>query len=255
MSETTILATPVSFETLEPTSLATMLDHTLLKPEATEADIIRLCEQARFYSFATVCVNPVHVKLCVRELAGANVKVCTVIGFPLGANVSSIKVSEAQTALNHGAKEIDMVINIGALKGGEFFLVQREIADVSHHAHTGRGICKVIIEAALLSHDEKIKACELAKQAGADFVKTSTGFSISGATPEDVALMRHTVGPKIGVKAAGGIRTLDDVVKMVNAGATRLGSSSSTKIMQSLYELRGIAEPKGTPEVTEEKGY
>jgi deoxyribose-phosphate aldolase len=191
----------------------------------------------------------------VRELAGSNVKVCTVVGFPLGANVSSIKVSEAQTALNHGAKEIDMVINIGALKGGEFFLVQREISDVAHHAHTSRGICKVIIEAALLDNDQKVKACELAKQAGADFVKTSTGFSISGATPEDVALMRQTVGTKTGVKAAGGIRTLDDVVRMINAGANRLGSSSSTKIMQALYEQRGLTQADNAPVTAEEKGY
>ncbi len=228
---------------LEPAALAAMIDHTRLNADATEAQIVALCEEARFYSFASVCVNPVHVKLCVRELAGSNVKICTVVGFPLGANMTAIKVSEAQTALNHGAKEIDMVINIGALKSGQDFIVKREIAEVANHAHTGRGICKVIIECALLDDAEKIKACELARDAGADFVKTSTGFSLSGATEEDVRLMRRVVGSKLGVKAAGGIRTLTDVQKMVAAGANRLGSSSSKRIMQELYKVTNIDTP------------
>ncbi|NWJ45989.1 MAG: deoxyribose-phosphate aldolase [Chloroflexi bacterium] len=220
---------------VEPGKLVTMIDHTLLKPQATEADIKRLCEEARFYAFGAVCVNPIYVKLCVRELAGSNVKVCTVAGFPLGANVEAIKVSEAQTAINHGAKEVDMVINIGLLKAGEFDLVKREISSVAHHCHTGRSICKVIIEAALLEEAEKIKACELAKEAGADFVKTSTGFVPGGgARAVDVRLMRNVVGPKMGVKASGGIRNLDDVLKLIAAGATRLGTSSSVKIMQEL---------------------
>ena len=220
-----------------------MIDHTNLRPEATEAEIVKLCEEARFYSFATVCVNPVHVKLCVRELAGSNVRVCTVAGFPLGANMTAIKVSETQTALNHGAKEIDMVINIGALKSGQDFIVKREIAEVTSHSHTGRGICKVIIECCLLDPAEKIKACELARDAGADFVKTSTGFSLGGATEEDVRLMRSVVGTKLGVKAAGGVRTLADAQKMIAAGASRLGSSSSKKIMQELYRATNTPEP------------
>lgn len=222
---------------IEPATLAAMIDHTLLKPEKTEAEIVRLCEEARFHSFAAVCVNPVHVKLCVRELAGSNVKVCTVAGFPLGANVTATKVNETQTAVNHGAKEVDMVINIGALKAGDFFLVQREIADVSNHCHMGRAICKVIIETCLLTYEEKRKACELAREAGADFVKTSTGFSTGGATVEDVRLMRSVVGQKMGVKAAGGIRNLKEAVAMVNAGANRIGSSRSVEIMAELHKL------------------
>lgn len=232
-------------------TLASMIDHTLLKPEATPSDIIRLCEEARFYRFASVCVNPVHVKLCLSQLATTEkpkVQVCTVVGFPLGANVEAIKVSEAQTALNHGAKEIDMVINIGALKAGDFFLVQREIANVANHCHTSRAICKVIIEASLLDNDEKIKACELARDAGADFVKTSTGWA-GGATVEDVTLMRRVVGSKLGVKAAGGIRTLADAYRMIEAGASRIGSSSSVKIMKEFYNSREEEEPQ------EEGGY
>lgn len=235
---------PVS---LEPAQLAAMIDHTQLSPAATEAMIVQLCEEARFYGFASVCVNPVHVKLCVRELAGSNVRVCTVVGFPLGANMTAIKVSETQTAINHGAKEIDMVINIGALKAGQDFIVKREIAEVTNHAHTGRGICKVIIECCLLNDAEKIRACELAKGAGADFVKTSTGFSIGGATEEDVRLMRRVVGNKLGVKAAGGVRTLNDIQRMIAAGATRVGSSSSVKIMQEVYKTAGVTpEPAGS---------
>jgi deoxyribose-phosphate aldolase len=225
-------------------TLASMIDHTLLKPEATPAMVIKLCEEARFYRFATVCVNPVHVKLCLSQLATTEkpkVQVCTVVGFPLGANVEAIKVSEAQTALNHGAKEIDMVINIGALKAGDFFLVQREIANVTNHCHTSRAICKVIIEASLLNEDEKIKACELARDAGADFVKTNTGWT-GGATVEDVVLMRRVVGTKLGVKAAGGIRSLSDALRLIEAGANRIGSSSSVKIMQEFSASRNEAE-------------
>jgi deoxyribose-phosphate aldolase len=230
----------------DPLALAAMIDHTLLKPEATPADVIKLCEEARFYRFASVCINPVHVKLCLSQLATTEkpkVQVCTVVGFPLGANVEAIKVSEAQTALNHGAKEIDMVINIGALKAGDFFLVQREIANVASHCHTSRAILKVIIEASLLTDTEKIKACELARDAGADFVKTSTGWA-GGATVEDVALMRRTVGSKLGVKAAGGIRTLADMYRMIEAGASRIGSSSSVKIMQEFYASREMEPPQ-----------
>jgi deoxyribose-phosphate aldolase len=236
LGETAISSDSPTPALIEPAALAAMIDHTNLKPDATEAQIVKLCEEARFYNFASVCINPVHVKLCVRELAGSNVRVCTVAGFPLGANMTAIKVSETQTAINHGAKEVDMVINIGALKAGQDFIVKREIAEVSNHCHTGRGICKVIIEACLLTDAEKERACELAKEAGADFVKTSTGFSLGGATEEDVRLMRRVVGTKLGIKAAGGIRSLADAQKMMVAGATRLGSSSSVKIMQELYK-------------------
>ncbi len=241
MSENIVetVATPEEsqFAAIEPAKLAAMIDHTNLKPQATEADIKRLCEEARFYSFGAVCINPYYVKLCVRELAGTSTKVCTVAGFPLGANVEAIKISEAQTAINHGAKEVDMVINIGLLKAGEFDLVKREISQIAHHCHTGRAILKVILEAALLEDDEIIKACQLAKEAGADFVKTSTGFvQGGGATTKDVRMMRREVGPKIGVKAAGGIRNLEDALKMVAAGANRLGTSNSVKIMQDLLE-------------------
>lgn len=236
MSAKDIVPSQETSLTIEPAALAAMIDHTKLNADTTEAQIVKLCEDARFYSFASVCVNPVHVKLCVRELAGSNVRICTVVGFPLGANMTAIKVSEAQTALNHGAKEIDMVINIGALKAGQDFIVKREIAEVANHCHTGRGICKVIIEACLLADEEKIKACELARDAGADFVKTSTGFSLGGATEEDVRLMRRVVGTKLGVKAAGGVRTLADVQKMIAAGANRLGSSRGREIMQELYK-------------------
>ncbi len=225
-------------------ALASLLDHTLLKPEATPAQVIKLCEEARFYRFASVCINPVHVKLCLSQLATTEkpkVQVCTVIGFPLGANVEAIKVSEAQTALNHGAKEIDMVINIGALKAGDFFLVQREIANVANHCHTSRAICKVIIEASLLDNDEKVKACELARDAGADFVKTSTGWA-GGATVEDVQLMRHVVGNKLGVKASGGIRSLADTYRMIDAGASRIGTSSSVKIIKEFLAAQGEEE-------------
>lgn len=245
--ETTVEPDNAGQVSLEPAQLAAMIDHTQLSPAATEAQIVQLCEEARFYGFATVCVNPVHVKLCVRELAGSNVRVCTVVGFPLGANMTAIKVSETQTAINHGAKEIDMVINIGALKAGQDFIVKREISEVSNHAHTGRGICKVIIECCLLNDAEKIRACELAKDAGADFVKTSTGFSIGGATEDDVRLMRRVVGNKLGVKAAGGVRTLSDVQRMIAAGASRVGSSGSVKIMQEIYKTAGVTpEPAGS---------
>lgn len=234
MANDTVQTTPQIIT--DPAQLAAMIDHTNLKPDATEAQIVKLCEDARFFGFASVCVNPVHVKLCVRELAGSNVKVCTVVGFPLGANVTAIKVSETQTALNHGAKEIDMVINIGALKAGQDFIVKREIAEVASHCRTGRALSKVIIEACLLTDEEKEKACVLARDAGADFVKTSTGFSLGGATEEDVRLMRRVVGTKLGVKAAGGIRSLADAQKMLAAGANRLGSSNSRKIMEELHK-------------------
>ena len=213
-------------------SLAHMIDHTLLRPEATQDQIARLCYEARKYSFASVCVNPGNAKLCAQLLKGSNVLVCTVVGFPLGATSTETKVFEAQQAIRDGATEVDMVINIGALKSRDYELVERDIASVARTCHADNAILKVIIEAALLADEEKVAACQLAKVAGADFAKTSTGFGPGGATVEDVALMRRVVGPTMGVKAAGGIRTYEDAQKMIAAGATRIGASASVKIMQ-----------------------
>ena len=216
----------------EDKSLARMIDHTLLKPEATADMIAQLCFEARKHHFASVCVNPTHVKLCADLLRGSDVKVCTVVGFPLGATATDVKVFETKNALENGATEIDMVINIGALKAGDTALVARDIREVVVVAHEVDVLVKVIIETALLTDEEKIVACLLAKEAGADFVKTSTGFSSGGATVHDVNLMRKTVGPDLGVKAAGGIRTYQDAELMVAAGATRLGASAGVKILQ-----------------------
>jgi deoxyribose-phosphate aldolase len=212
--------------------IASSIDHTLLKPEATQDQIAQLCEEAREYGFAAVCVNPTNVKLATELLKGSSVAVCTVIGFPLGATLPEVKAYEAQQALNHGATEIDMVINIGALKSEDYELVEQDIAAVTRTCHENGAICKVIIEAALLTEEEKSTACQLAKKAGADYVKTSTGFGPGGATVEDVTLMRRVIGPSMGIKAAGGIRTLKTALEMIEAGATRIGTSSSVKIMQ-----------------------
>lgn len=215
-------------------NLASYIDHTLLKQNATSEQIIQLCMEAKEYQFASVCVNPTHVRLCAELLRNSGVKVCTVIGFPLGANTTSTKVFETQDAIQNGANEIDMVINIGALKTGDYSLVSKDISEIAKVTHIGGAILKVIIETCLLSDEEKVIACILAKQAGADYVKTSTGFSTSGATVEDVTLMRKVVGPDIGVKAAGGVRNLEDAEKMIAAGATRLGASAGVQIMQGL---------------------
>jgi deoxyribose-phosphate aldolase len=212
--------------------IAGYIDHTLLKPDASQAQIAQLCHEARQYHFAAVCVNPTNVLLCSQLLQGSGVEVCTVVGFPLGATSPEVKAYEAQQAISHGATEVDMVINVGALKSKEYDLVQRGIATVSRTSHNGGAICKVIIEAALLTDEEKAKACELAQAAGADYVKTSTGFGPGGATLHDVALMRQVVGPEMGVKAAGGIHTYKDAEAMVKAGATRIGASASIKIVQ-----------------------
>ena len=212
--------------------IAAMIDHTLLKPDATPDQIAQLCYEARKYGFASVCINPGHVKLCADLLRGSNVKVCTVIGFPLGATSPEAKVYETETALRDGATEIDMVINIGALKGGDNTWVARDIRGVVETAHNARAIVKVIIETSLLTDGEKVTACLLAKQAGADYVKTSTGFAGGGATVEDVALMRRVVGPEMGVKASGGVRTFEEARSMVQAGATRIGASAGVKIVQ-----------------------
>jgi deoxyribose-phosphate aldolase len=213
-------------------SLAHTIDHTLLKPDATQDQIAQLCFEARKFGFASVCVNPAHVKLCADLLKGSGVPVCATIGFPLGATPTDVKVFEAQQALRDGAGELDMVINVGAVKSRDYELVRGDIAAVARACHAANAILKVIIEAAFLTDEEKVIACQLAKVAGADFVKTSTGFGPSGATPEDVALMRRVVGPSMGVKAAGGIRTYADAQKMIAAGATRIGASASVKIIQ-----------------------
>lgn len=214
-------------------AIASMIDHTMLKPEATEAEIRKLCAEARKYSFASVCVNPYWVPVVAAELTGSPVKVCTVIGFPLGANATEIKRAETESAIRAGAREIDMVINVGALKGGDHDTVKRDIQAVVEVSHRGGAIVKVILETALLDDNQKAIACTLAKLAGADFVKTSTGFSKSGATAHDVALMRNAVGPGLGVKASGGIRTLDDFRAMEAAGASRIGASASVKIVEA----------------------
>ncbi len=209
-------------------SLASYIDHTLLKPEATAKQIKVLCGEARRWGFASVCVNPRWVRTAAEELDGCNVKVCTVIGFPLGTAVTEIKAAEAMRAVEDGADELDMVLSIGDLKSGNCGLVERDIKAVAEAAQ-GR-LVKVIIEACLLTDDEKKLACRLAVQGGASFVKTSTGFSKSGATVQDVELMRKAVGPLIGVKAAGGIRTRDDALRMIRAGANRIGASAGIAI-------------------------
>jgi deoxyribose-phosphate aldolase len=220
--------------------LVKLIDHTLLKPEATAEDIRKLCDEAKKYDFYSVCVNPAWVAKAREHLRGTRVKVCAVVGFPLGAQSPEIKTLEARRALREGAAEIDMVINIGALKGKDDLLVARDIRGVVEVCHEARAICKVILETALLSDEEKVRACQLSMKAGADFVKTSTGFSKSGATVEDVSLMARTVAPrKLGVKASGGVRTYADVVKMVEAGATRVGSSNSVKIVEEAMQMAG----------------
>ena len=224
--------------------LASMIDHTLLKPEATPDQIAQLCFEARKYGFASVCVNPGHVKLCADLLRGSAVKVCTVIGFPLGATSPETKVYETETALRDGATEIDMVINIGALKGADYTWVARDIRGVVEIAHAAGAIVKVIIETSLLSDEEKVKASLLAKEAGADFVKTSTGFAGGGATAQDVALIRRVVGPEMGIKAAGGVRTFEDAKSMVAAGATRLGASAGVKIVQGAKSEAAQTQPE-----------
>lgn len=215
------------------TKFATYIDHTLLKADAKKAEIMELCQEAKQYSFASVCVNPTWVKTAAAALEDSPVKVCTVIGFPLGASTSAVKAFETTNAIENGAGEIDMVINIGALCGGDDELVKQDIEAVVQAAK-GKAIVKVIIETALLTDQEKRKACELSILAGADFVKTSTGFSTGGATEEDIKLMRAVVGPETGVKASGGVRSFEDMKKMIDAGATRIGASSGVQIMQGL---------------------
>lgn len=219
--------------------LAKLIDHTLLKPDATLDQILKVCAEAREHQFASVCVNPWWVPVVARELGDSPVKTCTVIGFPLGANATATKQFEAADAVRKGAQEIDMVINVGALKSGDLTAVEQDIRAVVEASHAGGAVVKVIIETALLTDAQKVTACQLSVQAGADFVKTSTGFASGGATAEDVALMRQTVGPKIGVKASGGVRSFADARKMVAAGATRIGTSSGAAILAGAAAAEG----------------
>ena len=214
---------------MDKKTIASMIDHTLLKPEATPAQVEKLCAEAVEYHFASVCVNPVYIPLAARLLDGTGVKVCCVVGFPLGAIAPEQKAAEAASCAAMGAEELDMVIHVGAAKAGDWALVQRDIAGVVKAA-AGRTV-KVIIETCLLTDEEKVKACEAAKAAGADFVKTSTGFSTGGATTHDIALMRKTVGPEMGVKASGGIRDYATAMAMIEAGANRIGASAGIEIV------------------------
>jgi deoxyribose-phosphate aldolase len=226
-----------------PEDLAKLIDHTLLRPEATYDDIDKLCDEARRYGFASVCVNPMHVKRCVARLKGASSVVCTVIGFPLGATPSENKALEARRAIREGAREIDMVLPIGALRSGDHRYVYDDIRIVAEVAREGRALLKVILETALLNDEEKIAACIAAKRARADFVKTSTGFSKGGATVHDVALMAKAVDHQLGVKASGGVGSAADAQKMVQAGATRIGASVGVKILQEAKGHQGQGIP------------
>jgi deoxyribose-phosphate aldolase len=228
-------------------SVAQLIDHTLLRPDATRAQIKALCDEAVRFQFASVCINPWNVPQAAELVRGSCVKVCTVVGFPLGATLPQIKVYEAEQAIKLGAQEIDMVINVGALKSGLLEAVEADIRGVAEASHRGGAICKVILETGLLDTNEKIRGSIAAKNACADFVKTSTGFSTGGATAEDVQLMRAVVGGDIGVKASGGVRTLDDVKKMVEAGATRIGASASVKIIEQAISEGESEQPKPPP--------
>ena len=228
-----------------PGGVASMIDHTLLKPDAARRDIEALCREAAEYRFASVCVNPTWVALCASLLQATGVKVCSVVGFPLGATTPDAKHYETRRAIFDGAREIDMVINIGALKSGELRVVERDVEAVTFPCREAGALSKVIIEAALLTDDEKITACTLAKAAGADYVKTSTGFGPGGATAADVALMRRVVGEDMGIKAAGGVRDLESLKAMVAAGATRVGASAGVRIVQESQGKQPAAAGKG----------
>ena len=210
-------------------NIAKMIDHTVLKAFSTREDVIKVCKEAKEYGFFSVCINPTHIELAKKELEGSTVKVCTVIGFPLGANTSEVKAFETKDAIAKGAHEVDMAINIGALKDKEYDLVYNDIKAVVDAANK-EALVKVIIETCYLTDEEKKIACELSVKAGADYVKTSTGFGTGGSTPEDIKLMRDVVGPNIGVKASGGVRTTEDAIKVIDAGASRIGASASISI-------------------------
>lgn len=231
-------------KTAYPREIARMIDHTLLKPDATRAQIETLCAEAREHGFATVCVNPTWVRLCADLLRGSETRVCTVAGFPLGATPGPVKAFETIRVIEDGATEVDMVMNVGALKSGDYRLVERDVAGVADACCERGALSKVIIETALLTDDEKVKACVIVKAAGADFVKTSTGFASGGATAADVALMRRVVGPEMGVKAAGGVKDLKSAQAMIEAGADRIGASVGVKIVQ---ESRGQKPAAGGP--------
>jgi len=228
-------------------SIAALIDQTLLKPEATREDVVKLCAQAAEHSFATVCVNPHWVRLARERLAGSTVKTCTVVGFPLGANRAETKLSEARLALAEGATELDMVINVGALRSGDVNFVQGEIVQLASLAHSTGALLKVILETCLLNDQQKVAASQAAAAAQADFVKTSTGFSTAGATEGDIRLMRATVGPTMGVKASGGIRSFEALLRMVEAGATRIGTSSGVQIL-SEFQAGLTAAPATAPD-------
>jgi deoxyribose-phosphate aldolase len=225
-------------EDYSPASLAKYVDHTLLKPDASEDQIRKVCDDAKKFQFASVCVNPSYIKFVAEQLAGSGVAPCVVVGFPLGATTPEVKAEETNTVILNGAKEVDMVINVGAVKSGNWSLVKRDIEAVVATAK-GRALVKVIIETCLLTDEEKVKVCTICKLAGADFVKTSTGFSTGGATVEDVRLMRQTVGPLMGVKASGGVKDYNSAVAMIKAGATRLGTSSGAVIVSGSAEKSG----------------
>jgi len=216
-------------------NIAKYIDHTLLRPDASQDQIAQLCYEARTHGFASVCINPAHVKLSAQLLEGSGVPVCTVVGFPLGATPPTVKAFETQQAIRDGAREIDMVINIGALKSQDFGAVYEDISAVVRTAHAHDVIVKVIIEAAMLTDEEKVVASQIARTAGADYVKTSTGFGPGGATENDVSLMRQVVGPGIGIKAAGGVKDIHDARAMIAAGATRIGASAGVRIVKEAY--------------------
>jgi deoxyribose-phosphate aldolase len=223
---------------MDKKTLASYIDHTILKADAQVKDIEKICKEAAEFEFASVCVNAANTKLVAELLKGTIVKVCTVVGFPLGATLPQVKAFEAEEAIKNGAGEVDMVINVGALKSGQLDIVENDIKAVAT-ACKNKALLKVIIETCLLTDEEKITACELAKKAGADFVKTSTGFSTGGATVEDIKLMRKTVGPTMGVKASGGVRDLETSLKMIEAGATRIGASASVNIVNDMKSAEG----------------
>ena len=217
---------------ISPKTIASLIDHTILKPQATEENVKTICEEALKFGFCSVCINPYWIPTASKLLKESNVKICTVIGFPLGANSSAVKVLETSQAIKEGADEVDMVINVGALKSGDLNSVKNDIQGVAQVASDANVVSKVILETCLLSNEEIETACKIAQEAGADFVKTSTGFSSGGATVETISLMRKTVGNSMGVKASGGVRSLEDLVNMVKAGATRVGASSGVQIMK-----------------------
>ena len=210
--------------------IAQYIDHTLLKPQASEEDVIKICEEAKEYGFASVCVNAYYTSLVKRKLEGTSVKTCVVVGFPLGATTKEVKAFEAKQAIENGAEEIDMVINVGAVKSNKYDVVKEDIKAVVEAA-SGKALVKVILETCLLTDEEKVKVCEIAKEVGANFVKTSTGFSTGGATVHDIKLMRETVGKDMGVKASGAVRTAEDAKAVIEAGASRIGASSSISIV------------------------